>query len=930
MKHLFFLIALALFSQSALGHLTTSLRIEHRVNPVGLDDLKPRLQWQLKGDEKGLRQSAYEVIVSSDLEKLQTDHGDLWHSSKTKGNDLAVAYDGQPLPTSSRIYWKVRTWNQKDQPSDWSPPQNFTTGLIGQKFDAPWISFRDQSKLHDQQKKLHLPPARYYRKVFTPSKKVTSAIAYASALGIYDLHANGSQVGDAYFSPGWTNYIKRAYYNTYDLTSAFQQEKVALGAKVADGWYAGYVGYGKLVGYGPSKSGRNIYGKTPAFALQIHLTYEDGTSEIVTTDPSWKVTTGPELEADFLMGEIYDARKELTNWDTSNYDDSAWDPAILAEENGSTKALFIDKFIEETREFGFQKPPIMQAYPAQLVKITEEIKPISLTEHKPGVFIFDLGQNIAGNVRLTIKGESGQRIKLRFGEMLHPDGRLMTENLRRARATDTYICKGDPEGETWTPRFTFHGFQFVELTGVKELPTTDTLTGLVIHSDTPLTSSFECSDKVVNKIFQNAIWTQRGNWIELPTDCPQRDERLGWTGDAQIYAAASAYHADVGAFFKKWLRELEDSRTEDGLYPSYAPYPFGHGRAAHGTAWGDAGVIVPHSIWKATGDQQFFQNHWEAMTGYMDRRKELDPDLKGTKFGASWGDWLNLNDPTPHEYIDLCYFTLISRQMTEMAQAHQKTSEVAKYQDWIKTLRKNFQENYLQEDGTIEPSSQSAYVLAIDCGMFTDQADITKAAALLAGLMTQQKTETTTGMTTGFLGTKPLLPILTATGYHDEAIEMIQSRKYPSWGYEVKNGATTIWERWDSFTKENGFKRGMNSFSHYAFGAVTQWMIESLAGIAPAEPGFTQIQLHPKFPSTSAYAANPDTISWVKSYYDSAQGRISVSWKKEDNGNLSYHVVVPPNSTGILTLPTSSPFKSDDYESKTTTIQAGSYRYTIN
>ena len=900
MKILFLSLALAAIANA---HTTTNLQVEHLTNPIGIDDAQPRFSWALAGDEKGLSQSAYQIIASDNDSVF-------WDSLKVQSSASSVTFTGKSLPSSTQIMWKVRTWNQNDQPSEWSPAQTFTTALIGSEPAAPWISFKDDSKLHDKRAELYLPPARYYRTTLSPKKKITRALAYASALGIYELHLNGKKVGDAFFAPGWTNYAKRAYYNTYDITDQLQQKENVLGAVVADGWYAGYIAYGKFVGYGPYKTGRNTYGKTPALMVELHLTYEDGTTETITTNPSWKVTIGPEFEADFLMGEAYDARKELTGWSSPGYDDSAWESAILAQDNGSTKAIFIDRFVKEEREFGFVKPPVLQSYPAQPVRITEELPAKTVTEQAPGVFIFNLGQNIAGNIRLKVKGEAGQKITIRYGEMLHPDGRLMTENLRAARSTDTYICKGDPNGETWVPRFTFHGFQFVEVRGIPEKPDLSMVTGLVLHSDTPMTSGFDSSDPVVNKVFLNAVWTQRGNWIDLPTDCPQRDERMGWTGDAQIYAATAAYHADVSAFFKKWLRELEDSMTPEGYYPSYAPYPFGHGGAVHATAWSDAGVIVPHAIWKATGNPAFFTKHWAAMNRFMDARKKADPELKGTAFGAPWGDWLNLDDPTPHEYIDNCYFALIAFQMSEMAAAQNKTEEAKKYRDWAETLRNNFRASYLLPDGELKIKSQSAYVLALDCGILIDPVIRKKAGARLAALIKSRANEKNTGMTTGFLGTKPLLPMLTDTGQHDLALNLIQSRLYPSWGYEVKNGATTIWERWNSYTEEYGFggpdgklNAAMNSFSHYAFGAVTGWMMSNLAGIAPAEPGYSKITLHPHFPSKEAYQKDPNTLTWVKAHHDCSHGRIAIHWKRNDDGTFLYQATIPPNTTAELTLP---------------------------
>ncbi|MFM2221076.1 MAG: alfa-L-rhamnosidase [Verrucomicrobiota bacterium] len=923
MKPILTLLLTCLFAKA---HSTLDLKVEHQRNPIGIDESQPALSWRMEGEEKALAQSKCHILVATRADLLEEGKADLWDSGGIQSTITNIRYAGKPLPSSSWIHWKVRT-TAGDKPSAWSAPQKFLTALIGKQPTQSFISFKDDTPFHQERNKLHLPPARYYRTSFQPNKKIASAVAHATALGIYELQINGKRVGDASFAPGWTDYRKRIYYNTYDVSSHFTEKQNVIGAIVADGWYAGYVGYGKLVGYGPYKTGRNIYGKTPALMVEIHITYEDGTREVIGTDKSWKTSTGPELEADFLMGESYDARKEMPGWSTSSFDDSSWQSAVLAQENGSHIEPFSDAFIKnEKREFGFIRPPVMQAYPSQPVRITAELPAKSAKPLTPGTWVFDLGQNFAGNIRLKVRAKPGQTFTLRYAEMLHPDGRIMTENLRQARATDTYMAKGDPDGETWSPRFTFHGFRYVEITGFTEQPPLETITGLVMHSDTPLASSFECNDTVVNQVFRNAVWTQRANWIELPTDCPQRDERLGWTGDAQIYAASAAIHADVAAFFRKWLRELNEAVTPEGFYPSYAPYCFGHGGGIHGTAWSDAGIIVPYSLWKATGDSSFFTDHWKNMTQFMKARHAQDPELQGKAFGAPWGDWLNLDDPTPHPYVELAYFTKCAIMMEEMARAAGKSDEAKHYQAWITKARANFRSQHLQADGSIKPSSQSAYVLALDCQLLTDVSERAKAGDYLATMIRAKASDKNTGMTTGFLGTKPLLPMLTQTGQLDLAVSMLQSRQYPSWGYEVKNGATTIWERWNSYTEEHGFggadgkmNAAMNSFSHYAFGAVTEWMMTDLAGIAPLEPGYRVIRLRPHFPSKNA-SNDSETISWVKAHHDSPHGRISVSWKRLEDDSLAYEATIPPNTTAQLTLPTSSPWNSGNKDGKTRTV----------
>jgi alpha-L-rhamnosidase len=721
------------------------------------------------------------------------------------------------------------------------------------------------------------------------------------------------RVSDRYFAPGWSDYRKRVYTHAYDVTDLLDGSRNAMGAIVADGWYAGYVGYGVLVGYGPYKAGRNFYGKTPAFMAQLELEYGDGRHETIVTDTTWTVTDkGPLREADIQGGETYDARQEMPGWSKVGFDDGQWDKAILAADNGSTVVPYSDQGGDRLVELGFVTPETIQAYPAPPIVITQELPAQKVTEHKPGVFIFDLGENFAGVVRLKTKGPAGTKITLRYGEMLHPDGRLMTENLRKARATDHYILKGDAKGEVWVPRSTYHGFQFVEVTGLSHAPSLDTVTGLVLHNDTPMTSSFECSDPVINQLFKNIVRTQRANFIEVPTDCPQRDERMGWMGDAQIYVRSATINADVAAFFTKWLHDVAESQRSFGAYPDYAPYPMQHGGSgkSFGTAWMDAGIICPWTIWQVYGDTRVIEQHYDSMTRFMDFRQAISPKFAGISMGNTWGDWLNVDDPTPIEYVDACYFARTAQLMGDMAEAIGKQADAKFYRDLYGKIRAAFARTYIGKDGAILVESQTAQVLAS-----TTQTAYALALAfdLLTGAqqkiaadrLADQIKRNTFAMATGFLGTKELLPVLSSHGHHDLAVRLFQSREFPSWGYEVVNGATSIWERWDSYTKEDGFGRhnaAMNSFSHYAFGAVCEWMFRTLAGIDSDDPGFNHLILRPAPPNPET---NPDNvpIHWVNAHYDSIHGRIASAWSLKNN-IFTYNVTVPPNTTASVYLPT--------------------------
>ncbi len=879
------------------------LRCEYLVDPLAVEATAPRLSWRVESEARGQRQTAYQILVASSREKLDRNEGDLWDTGRVSGNQTTqIAYSGQPLKSRQECFWKVRVWDKDGTASVWSEPARWTMGLLEPgHWQAEWISFRDESPLWTDRTKLSLPPARYYRKPFHVGKQVRRATVYATALGIYELNLNGHRVGDAYFAPGWTDYRQRVYYQAYDVTPLVTSDANVLGATVADGWYAGYVGYGLLVGYGPHKTGRNIYGKTPALLAQLELEYDDGTREVIGTDTTWKVTgEGPVREADLLMGESYDARREMPGWAKPGFDDADWASAIKAEANGSLKAPFHDAGGVREQEFGFVRPARLQGYPAQPVRVTEELACVDVTSPSEGVHIFNLGQNFAGSVRLKVRGPAGTTVQLRYGEMLHPDGRLMTENLRKARATDFYTLRGDSEGESWMPQFTFHGFQYVELTGYPGKPEPDVVTGLAMHSDTPLVSRFECSDPMVNRLFQNIVWTQRSNFLELPTDCPQRDEREGWMGDAQVYIRTATYNADVAAFFTKWFHEVEEAQLPSGAFPDYCPWPFQHGKA-FATAWTDAGIICPWTIWKVYGDTRVIERHYGAIRRFIEWRMSQAKDSLGIAHpeGNSWGDWLNLNEPTPLEYVDTIYLYYSTRLAAEMARAVGKEDDARQWADFSAKVKSAFAEKYLRADGTLAVDTQSAYSLALYVGLIPDD----KRAAAGARLA-QKIRDNEYRMATGFLGTRPLLGVLTSVGEHDLAVRLLQSRQFPSWGFEVENGATTIWERWDSYTKQEGFGRhnaAMNSFSHYSFGAVGEWMFRILAGIDTARPGFQRLVLRPSPPSPES---NPDQapIHWVNARYDSIHGPIDSRWRREAD-RFTYEVSIPANTTATVLLP---------------------------
>ena len=1001
-----------------------NLRCEYRVNPLGIDILEPRLTWTLSSDQRGQKQSAYQVLVSSSMDKLQQNQGDLWNSWKVhSGETVTVKYNGKDLTSNQDCFWKVKVWDKDGIDCGWSEPAKWSMGLLNQSdWQGQWIGFDpaeydnnipqivtqanwiwsdanaqqgtavgdryfryafnlasdfqvesaicyitcddefnlavngesilsglshaslkkvDIAKLLQNGKNViavkgsnhgtsdnpaalfvaiaiqstngnvvnvisnndwktsaqlvdgwlavdfddsvwpkaftfggygnatwgspslqYLPPARYLRTdCSVASKEIKKASLYVSSLGIYEIYINGQLISNDYFSPGWTDYVKRVYYRTYDLTDTLQEGENAIGAILADGWYAGYVGYARE---------RNHYGKKLRLLCQLNVEYTDGSKQVFASNSNWKASLGPLQYADFLQGEYYDARNELTGWDSPGYDQSNWQPVAVGTD---------------------EVDPMVQAAVSEPVVVFDEISPVSVSQPKPGTYVFNMGQNFAGFVRLKISGQPGQKIQLRHAERLNPDGTIYTTNLRSAAATDTYICKGNGI-EIWQPYFTFHGFQYVELTGVGSTPSLDTITGLAVSSDTPVVGLFECSDPMVNKIQQNALWTQRMNFIDVPTDCPQRDERLGWTGDAQVYINTACYQTDVQAFFKKWIIDLNDAQRSDGQFPTVAPLKVSGGDG--GPAWADAGVICPWTIYKMYGDKQIIEDSYEPMKRFIDFCKNrCTSELLPPSSFHCFGDWVNIDDNTPNEVIFMAYFGYSTNLLAEIADALGKSSDAAYYRQLFEDIKASFNNAYVASDGRIHGDSQCAYVLAIAYDLL--DADMQK---LAAKHLVRRIKEKNWHLSTGFVGTKDLMLALAKIDRNDIAYRLLHNETFPSWGFSIRNGATSIWERWNGWTPENGFNDpGMNSFAHYSFGAVCQWIFENIGGIQPGAAGFENIIIKPE----------PDNkLTWANTTYNSIRGPIETSWKRRGR-RFECAVSIPAGTTATVYVITDNP-----------------------
>ncbi len=702
---------------------------------------------------------------------------------------------------------------------------------------------------------LVLPPARYLRKDFQLVGEIKSAKLSASALGWYEIHLNGERVGDDYFTPGWTDYKKRVYYNTYDVTGMVKKGGNAIGAVLADGWYSGHIGWGHK---------RDHYGKNIRVMAQLVVEYSDGSSETITTDGSWKASTGAIVEADILMGEVYDASLEMPGWDDAGFDDKKWSA------------------VDVTAEISARVEP----YPTEPVRVFREIKPLSVTEPKPGTFVFDMGSNFAGFARLQVKAAKGTRIVLAYGERLLADGTILKENLRSARAEDTYVCKGDGV-EVWQPRFTFHGFQYVSMSGYPGTPTKDAVTGIELTSATRVVGAFKCSDERLNKLYRNIIQTQRANFIDIPTDCPQRDERLGWTGDAQAYIRTACLNMDVKSFFDKWLVDLMDAQFRDGDLPKVAPMVVAGGSG--GPAWADAGIICPWAIYEVYGDKHVLEKHYAAMAKFLEFREQSMKEFMPSGNFHCFGDWLSIEANTPNDVIFSAYTAGDAQIMAKVATVLGKKDDAARYAKLYDNIKAAFNKAYVDKDGKIKGDTQTVYVMALWFDLVDGEMQ-----KKVEGHLIERIKERDWHLSTGFVGTRDLMHVLTKMGRTDIAYRLLFTETYPSWLFPVKNGATSIWERWDSWTPEKGFQDAhMNSFSHYAYGAVGQWMFENIGGIRSTAPGYKKIVIKPHL---------TDKLDWAEVSYDSPRGRIYVKWTRKDE-KVALKVEIPKGIAATVHVP---------------------------
>jgi alpha-L-rhamnosidase len=834
--------------------------VEHHREPVGIGETAPRLSWVTRTDLADWRQGAYELEV-------EPEDGDAWSSGRVdSAESVLVPWGASPLTSRERRTVRVRVWGEgAAEPSAWSEDVVVEAGLLE---PSDWVAELAQPLLPDPGGAGE--PVALLRRDFVLDKPVVRARLYATAQGLYEAEIDGAVVGDHVLAPGWTSYRHRLRYQTYDVTDLLGEGRHALGVTLADGWFRGHVGFtGK----------RHWYGDRTGAFLQLEVDHADGTRTVVTTDGSWRSTLGPETRADIYKGETVDFRRELAGWSTAGFDDADWTPVEVGSLDTAT-------LVAPTG------PPVRR---------TETLPIREISTSPSGKTLLDFGQNLVGRIRFSLPdGPAGTEITVRHAEVLE-HGELGVRPLRAADATDVIVLDGNGP-RTWEPRFTFHGFRYADVTGWPGELTADALEAVVVHTDLRRTGTFSCSDPDVERLHENVVWGMRGNFVDVPTDCPQRDERLGWTGDLQVFAPTASFLFDASGMLRSWLADLavEQLEDHDGIVPMYVPFlpllPFPQ---QADVGWGDAAVVVPWVLYERTGDVGLLADQWTSMTAWIDVfEKRAGADLDFPEGGFSFGDWLDTAAPpenpaaarTPWQCVATAYLARSARMVAQAAEVLGRDG--SRFADLAERAAGRFRAEYVTPTGRVAFPSQTAYALALEFDLLTAEQ-----REYAGRLLAEQVLKDGFHIASGFLGTPLVTDALTNAGELATAYELLLQRENPSWLYPVTMGATTIWERWDSMLPDGSINPGdMTSFNHYALGAVADWLYQVVAGIRPAAPGYGRLLLQP--------TPGPG-LDWARGALDTRHGRVECGWRRDGEG-YEITAVVPEGVEADVVLPDGS------------------------
>jgi len=843
-------------------------RCDHHRSPLTVHHIAPVLSWKLSAEGFDRMQSAFQVVVMTPVDDGAPDL--LWDSGRITGPEPKVSYGGPRLASRQRCIWRVRVWDEAGLPTPWSQDTEWRMGLLeATDWSAQWIEYGPprraalaEGRTYDAALSV-MEPAPLFRREVTVGPGLRKSTVYASARGLYELRLNGARVGDHQLAPGWTDYRTRIQYHAYDVTERMRPGANALGVILGDGWYSGFFGY-------DIKHAGHHYGEHPALMIQLELEYDDGTTQMFTSDGDWKCARAHIQYSDLLIGECQDRRLIKHGWDLSGYDDADWSEARVSAD-------------PPVAMVGEVNPP---------VRVVDSLPPRSIRQIGDNSVLVDFGQNVAGWIRLTVHVDEGTRITVRHGERLTPDGQLYTGNLRSARQVDEYVCAGSAL-EILEPHFTIHGFQYVEITGLTGHLRHEDVVAQVVHSDMDRTGFLTCGAPMVNQLVANVDWTLRGNFGTVPTDCTQRDERLGWTGDGQVFARTAMYCRDTEAFYTKWFTDIVDAQYGNGAFSDTAPLLCFPSEGCPG--WGDAGVIVPWTLLTMYGNSSVATEHWEAMCRWMTYIEEANESfIRQNRMNMTFNDWLCPGgDHTPPELVATAYWAWDARLMAQMAAAIGNSEDSARFGKLFDAVSGAFQHEFITADGTIGTDTLTGYAMAIRMGL-VPEGSLRAVAEKLREAVIRSRWHPIVG----FLGVGYLLPALCDVGWSEDAYRILLQNEYPSWGYQIERGATTMWERWNGWTDDAGWgSPGMNSFNQYGNGAVVEWLYRYAAGldVQPGTYGFSDALIRP-IPSRQ--------MGSLDCRFRSSRGEIRSRWELAGE-ELTMSVAIPPNVSAQVWVPTS-------------------------